>query len=186
MKKLSCILALLFIVLQVEAQLQRKFYGHSFGSSKQSVVQTMKSKGYQVNEVSNKIWVTYPKVGTINFGGLDWEVIEFDFFQNKLTSVTFCVSTEIYTPSIIVEKYNQTEERLINKYQCYIGNRPLTKSGAKCIDFSDDKTGLIFRYLHIDSNGEISLTPTKKIHIYLWYYDKDLMAKKYDNENSEL
>jgi hypothetical protein len=186
MKKILSILVFIFVVLQIDAQLQRKFFGHSFGSSKQSVVQTMKSKGYQVDNYSNKIYVTNPKLKTINFGGLDWECIVFEFFQNKLMSVTFCVTTDTYTPSVIVDKYNETEERLINKYQDYIDNRPLAKSGAKCIDFSDDKTQLIFRYIHIDSNGDASLTPTKRINLYLWYIDREIMVQQHESENSEL
>ena len=178
----------IFIILftlslcSLNAQIQRKFYGYSFGSSKQSVLQGMRSKGYHIINTSEGFIAVGENPNPILFGGYRWESVMFKFFGNKLYEVSFCTTTDISSAQTIVENYNNLIKLLGSKYSQY-NEEIYDEQNAQ---WKDDNTGVICRYMYFDSNDDWVDYPTKRVNMYLWYYDINGNKRKFDNDNSEL
>lgn len=169
-------------LLPLNAQIQRKFWGYSFGSSKQVVLQGMRAKGYSIDNTSEGFLAIGTTQNPIKFGGYEWEWVSFKFFGNKLYDVSFCVTTDKASSQTIIEHYNSLIRQLDNKYAQY--DREIYDD--KNAQWGDSNTGVICRYMYIDSNHNIVDYPTRKVNMYLWYYDKNGNKRKWDNDNSEL
>lgn len=169
-------------LLPLNAQIQRKFFGFSFGSSKQIVLQGMRAKGYSIGNTSEGFMALGSTQNPIKFGGYEWEWVDFKFFGNKLYDVCFCVTTDKASSQTIIENYNNIFRQLDSKYAQY--NRDIFDD--KNAQWGDNNTGVICRYMYIDSNHNRVDYPTKRVNMYLWYYDKNATKRKWDNDNSEL
>ena len=169
-------------LLQMNAQIQRKFYGYSFGSTKQVVMQGMKGKGYTINNTSEGFMAIGTNRNPIKFGGYEWEWVTFKFNDNKLYDVSFCITTRKTSPQIITEHYKSLIRQLDYKYAQY--EREIYDE--KNAQWSDSNTGVICNYMYLNNEGDIVDYPTRRVNMYLWYYDKNGNKKKWEKDNSEL
>lgn len=169
-------------LLQLNAQIQRKFLGYSFGSSKQIVLQGMKGKGYTIKNTLEGFAVIGTPQRPVKFGGYEWEGVTFKFFENKLYDVTFIISTNKSTSQSIIDNYYKLIKQLDKKYAQY--DRKIY--GDQDAQWSDSNSGVICNYVYIDSNGNSVDYPTRRVCMSLWYYDKNTNKKKWEKDNSEL
>ena len=184
MKKILLIILFTTIyLLQANAQIQRTFFGCPFGSSEQKVKQVMKSKGLILGDTSEGFLVMDANDNLITFGGHKWECVSFKFYKNKLYQVTFMLTTSYSSSQTIIEQYIKLREQLDEKYSNMERNSAFED---KSTFWYDDNTGLICRYMYLDSNDNMVEKPTNRVNMYLWYYDKNLIGIKYNNDQSEL
>lgn len=181
-KILLIILFATIYLLQANAQIQRTFFGCPFGSSEQKVKQVMKSKGLILGDTSEGFRVMDANDNLITFGGHKWECVSFKFYKNKLYQVTFMLTTSYSSSQTIIEQYIRLREQLDEKY----AHLNIEMNNEKDAQWGDDNTGLICRYMYLDSNDNMVEKPTNKVNMYLWYYDKNLTGIKYNNDQSEL
>lgn len=181
-RTLVCIVFAILGLLQLNAQIQRNFFGYSFGSSKQLVLQGMRGKGYTIQDTSEGFVAHGTIQNPIKFGGYEWEWVNFKFYGNKLYDVSFCITTNLSSSQTIIEHYNNLIQQLDRKYAQY--DREIYND--KNAQWIDSNTGVICRYMYIDSNGDLVDYPTRRVNMYLWYYDKNGNKRKWDNDNSEL
>ncbi len=181
-RTLVCIVFAILGLLQLNAQIQRKFYGFSFGSSKQVVLQGMRGKGYTIHNTSEGFMAFGTTQNPIKFGGYEWEWVNFKFFGNKLIDVTFCITTDQSSSQTIIEHYNNLIRQLDSKYAQY--NREIYND--QNAQWGDSNTGVICRYMYVNSDGNTVDYPTRNVNMFLWYYDKNGNKKKWDSDNSEL
>ena len=164
------------------AHISRSFLGYSFGSSKQAVLQGMRGKGYSIQRSSEGFMAVGTSQNPIMFGGLEWEWVNFNFISDKLYDVTFCLTTDNASPQYIIEQYNQLIKQLDDKYaQC-----SMEIYDERNAQWSDSDTGVICRYMYMDSDGNMVNNPTKRLNMYLWYYDKNGTKLKAQQDKSEL
>ena len=184
MKKILLIILFTTIyLLQANAQIQRTFFGCPFGSSEQKVKQVMKSKGLILGDTSEGFIAMDANGNLITFGGHKWESINFKFYKNKLYEVGFVLTTDNSPSQTIIEQYIKLREQLYEKYAPYFNNETHLDNFDQ---WNDNNTGVICRYMYIDSNDNMVEVPTNKVYMYLWYYDKNLIGIKYKNDQSEL
>lgn len=179
---LICLLFAVISILHLDAQIQRRFFGYSFGSSKQAVLQGMKGKGYAIQNTSEGFMAIGSISEPIVFGGYAWEWVNFKFNNNKLFDVSFCITTETSSSQIIIQNYIQLTRKLDDKY-AQLGRDYYNEQN---IQWFDSHTGVICRYMYIDSDNNIVNYPTKKLNMYLWYYDIDESNIKRVNDETEL
>ena len=170
-------------LLQSNAQIQRNFLGFTFGDSKQIVAQALRNKGYiiEFDSDGNGIVAEGTSRNPIVFGGYEWQAAGFEFVNNKLYDVSFCISTYVaISRDEIIHRHNQLVYLLHEKYSQY--NEEISKQDAH---WSDNNTGLICRYYYADSDGNI-VNYSNIVQMYLWYYDLNLTKQKWDNNSSDL
>lgn len=182
MKKITLVFLSLFIACVGYAQIQRKFLGYTFGSTKQIVLQGMKGKGYIINNTSEGFMAKGTIHNPIKFGGYEWEWVSFKFFGNKLYDVVFCITTDKSSSQTIIADYKGLIKQLDEKYAQYERDIPNDKNAL----WGDNNTGVICRYMYINSEGDMVDYSTKRVNMYLWYYDKNMTKKKWEKEQSEL
>lgn len=184
-KRIFNILILLCICLNINAQIQRTFFGCSFGCSKQATIQKMKNLGYNIQNTDDGFLAENKIAHNIKFGGYTWSFVEFKFYKNSFYNICFCSSS--YTNQskrMSLINYRELRNKLNKKYsQCHKDDW-----GVADISWTDSKTGLICRYLYINNSGEIGYQDAydKHLNLYLWYYDKNITRLIGKNEDSEL
>ena len=181
-KYLICIILVTIGTFQLNAQIQRQFFGYSFGASRQVVLQGMKGKGFEIHNTSNGFMAYGSYKKPLIFGGYEWEFVSFKFYKNRLYDVSFCITTKHTSSQIIINHYNDLIKRLDYKYaQC---KREIYDDLNA--QWSDNKTGVICRYMYLNSEGDLVEYPTRKVNMYLWYYDFNGNKQKWDNDDSDL
>lgn len=170
MRKIIFVLLIAFS-LNLNAQIQRSFYGFSLGkTTKKEVVSYFKSRKMKIwNNDTNRL-----SVRSLNFGGYKWPVVYFNFYKNKLYLIYFS-DAEYFTPRQSLDtKWKDLEVSLMSKYRNVIVNEENTEEYHKFIDHS--QTSLIFKYDYYEGYKGIALM----------YTDLKLQYEQYLSEKSEL
>nr|DAF12166.1 MAG TPA: hypothetical protein [Crassvirales sp.] len=184
-KRIFNILILLCICLSTNAQIQRTFFGFSFGCSKQVAIQKMKTLGYNIQNTDEGFIAESKINNNIKFGGYTWNFVEFKFYKNSFYNICFCSSS--YTNQskrMSLINYKELKNKLNKKYsQCHKDDW-----GVAGVGWRDSKTGLICRYLYMNNRGETAYQDAydKYLNLYLWYYDKKTTGLINKSENNEL
>ena len=183
MKRNTLLVLLLFVSINIFAQIQRTFMGCPFGSTKQFVLQKMKARGYDIKNKYDGYIVNSTKYNQISFGGYNWDQIQFSFYQNALCDIVFVNYSDMLAKERLKEFFLLLKDKLELKYANYAD----PQIGDNIYSWSDGKTGVIDRYAFIDKDGSVveEFAPvTKKVMWALLYYD--LLSKKSKDEDSEL
>lgn len=143
--------------MSVTAQLQRKFFDFRLGeSTRNEVVRYYEKMDKQIIYRDDKIAVT-----NVRFGGENWSMVIFAFYNNKLFCVGFSDSDDI-TPKATLDAINENLRiALKRKYSDYF-----LIENNKEISFLDDATKLCLNYDIFQGSYNLSLH----------YYDRELLS----------
>lgn len=151
MKKKGLVIILALICsLGMSAEIQRKFFGLTLGTSTENdVIEYFEGKGIEVTRAS----LTSVEVEDMKFGGYMWSTVIFDFFEDKLASVCFLnLGDDI---SSTKERWNYLNEKINEKYKLYYVP---DKSSDESIMYMDNETAFFLRKNFIDyKNGVLSM-----------------------------
>ena len=167
MKRVLFIFTAVIIGLSMSAQIQNTLLGFTLGH-------TPKSDVY--NKYKSDIFFTEKEDGSICtsdviFAGHEWDMVIFEFVDNKLSSVIFS-DIETQTPAKSIEStWKSLKDKLWNKYSGYY-----EKTTYDMILYSDDTNKLVL--LLSDSSGCLILM--------LQYVNTALTLQKMRAEEDEL
>lgn len=185
MKKYILSLLLFLVSITLNAQIQRTFFGCTFGSTKAVVAQKMKALGYNIHYTDEGFMAEQKISHNVKFGGYTWSFVDFKFYKNSFYNICFCNSSYTYqSKKMSLISYRELRNKLNKKYsQCYKNDW-----GVADIGWTDSKTGLICRYLYVNDADEIVYQDSydKHLNLYLWYYDKNTMKFIKKSEDNDL
>ena len=167
MKKVLAIFLAFIIGLSMSAQIQNKLLGFTLGKTNRSeVYNKYKNDTYFIEKEDGSICST-----DVTFAGHEWDMVVFNFVDNKLSAVAFS-DIETETPVKIMEStWKSLKERLWNKYSKYYEN-----TTDDMILYSDDTNKLVLRFS--DSTGRLLLL--------LYYTNIALTVQQMQAEEDEL
>ncbi len=169
MKRIMLLLLLTFSV-SVHAQIQRKFYNFTFGlTQKSQVYNYFKAKGYRIRNIDENTIA----VNDVKFGGFDWGVSYFSFYNNKFYQVYFMSSEHDMIKETLDEQWGLLNTKIMTKYSDYIVR---SMSSDKEKYFLDSKTVMKLEYEYFQGSWALSVI----------YYDDKLFNLKTSSEDSEL
>jgi hypothetical protein len=151
LKRLSITLLISFCTMLSSAQIQRNILGCNLGtSSKNAVVNTLKKKGVRYDNTSSTQLCAY----NVQFGGISWSFVFFNFYGNKLYQVAFMCSSSESTSEHLSISHNRVSGILQRKYKKYYSAE---FSDASNISYEDKTTGVDL-YYGTNSNGLLILS----------------------------
>ncbi len=170
MKKILLFVMLCMVSFNVNAQIQRNFFGLTLGvSTRQQVETKVRSMGTRIRSYDKEnIFAKKMK-----FGGKEWDDVLFQFYNNKLLAVIFSVPVLTWEgKSSIIDDWNSFNSSLKDKYGkfCYIDNE-------NDISYFDGSTLLSLKYKNIDSTLDM---------FTLFYSDYELSSQKDKSIKDEL
>lgn len=167
MKKVLAIFLALIIGLSMSAQIQNKILGFTLGSThKSEVYNKYKSDPLFIEKDNGDICTS-----DVTFAGHEWDMVFFNFVDNKLSGVTFS-DIETETPVKIMEStWENLKDKLWQKYSQYY-----EKTTYDMILFSDDANKVA-----------LSLSDTSgRLLLMLYYANTALNLQKLQAEEDEL
>ena len=113
MKKLCLFIMLCCMSFNVNAQIQREFFGLTIGASTQQQVEdVMKNMGKEILSKTEGL-----KVNDVRFYDYDWDEVLFDFREGKLITVSFISKNNDKTKSdAYAEQFNKYLKEQYGKY----------------------------------------------------------------------
>lgn len=168
MKRTLSICLLLLCVLSASAQIQRNFLGYTLGSTTKSVIYNK----YKTNKLFHRYANGDFCVGDITFAGQKWDVVMFEFTNNKLASIQFFLTEPISSISEMDIVWDRLSGRLLEKYSDYYREA----STSDVLQFVDSKTFLSLMYRSINYSKGLALR----------YSDRDLTRQQTQSEIDEL
>lgn len=140
LKRLSFMLLFTFCVLIISAQIQRDILGCNLGtSSKNTVANTLKKKGLRYENASTTQLCAF----NVEFGGINWKYVFFNFFDNKLYQIAFMCSSFDSSPEHLKISYDRVSGILQRKYKKYYSSM---YSDATNTSYDDKTTGVDLYY----------------------------------------
>lgn len=134
---------------------QDKFFGVSFGESKETLIETFKKEGFVANlATSTEEYVHFfpTKSQYYSFGGYNWEMLDITFSNDKFVGIKFMNSSE--DKAAAMSQYEQLKKLLTNKYKETIVEKKDTTVYGQTVIFSKDTYAgaACFRYESISKN----------------------------------
>lgn len=167
MKRSCLLLLIIFVCMSATAQLQRKFFEFHLGESTRSeVVRYYESMGKQIIYRDDKIAVT-----NVRFGGENWYMAIFAFYNNKLLCVGFSDLDDMTSKAKLDVMNENLRNALKKKYSDYFLFENKTD-----LSFMDDATKLSLRYDIFQGSYNLSLN----------YYDLELLRSMAEGGVDEL
>lgn len=169
MKRIMFLLLLAFAV-SAYAQIQRKFYNFTFGlTQKSQVYNYFKAKGNRIRNIDDNTIA----VNNVKFGGFDWGVSYFSFYNNKFYQIYFMSSERDMIKESLDEQWKLLNTKILTKYSDYIVTN---MSSEKEKYFLDLNTVMKLEYAFFQGAWVLSVV----------YYDDKLFNLKTSNEDNEL
>lgn len=174
MKKVFLLCLYIVCTLGTYAQIKTNFLGLTLGvSSRESVIKTLKSKGYSIEEfhtlnnhgieIKNVIWADAM-----------WDYCYFRLTDNKLRSVVFETSNQRLSDSELVELKNRFVESYEIKYKEYSDSSISKKPNS--YNYIDGKT---YVGIQLHPGDESGISHINFLHIsYADIHLTDVWAKK--------
>lgn len=134
---------------------QDKFFGVSFGESKETLIETFKKEGFVAGfATSTEEYVHFfpTKSQYYSFGGYNWEMLDITFSNDKFVGIKFMNSSKDKAEAM--SQYEQLKELLTNKYkETIVEKKDTTVYGLTAI-FSKDTYAIAacYRYESISKN----------------------------------
>jgi hypothetical protein len=134
---------------------QDKFFGVSFGESKETLIETFKKEGFVANfATSTEEYVHFfpTKSQYYSFGGYNWEMLDITFSNDKFVGIKFMNSSKDKAEAM--SQYEQLKKLLTNKYkETIVEKKDTTVYGLTAI-FSNDTYAIAacYRYESISKN----------------------------------
>ena len=149
MKKVLVIFLALIIGLSMSAQIQNKPLGFTLG-------ETTKSEVY--NKYKNEPLFLEDETGLIGVGGLQfagqtWDIVTFEFYNNRLFAVQFFLTEPQTSRQLMDVLWDNFQLNLLEKYGEYYYDN--SKPDFKL--YSDGKTDLSLSYQYLSGNKGLSL-----------------------------
>jgi len=133
----------LFLSLCVNAQIQRTFFGQTFGeATKQDVKEMLVSKGVSVEDYDSNNIVARD----LTFGGKKWSHVVFKFYNGNFYSVVFGMQSLYENRSSVEESISEVISILKKKYPNY-----LLKEEEDNVMFIDLKTMASVSYTEVNA-----------------------------------
>lgn len=134
---------------------QNKFFGVSFGESKETLIETLKKEGFVANfATSTEVYVHFfpTKSQYYSFGGCNWEMLNIIFSNDKFVGIEFMNSSKDKAEAM--SQYEQLKKLLTNKYKETIVEEKDTTVYGQTVIFSKDTNAdaACFRYESISKN----------------------------------
>lgn len=167
MKKVLAIFLALIIGLSMSAQIQNKFLGFTLGTTTKSEVSNKYKNEELYLETENDI-----NVGYLTFAGQRWDVVTFQFYDNKLLSIQFYLTEPASSITLMDLVWDNLRDKLWNKYSEYYRDN----STSDFIMYFDDKTALSLSYRYTSGNKGLGL----------FYRDRALAKQQSQAEEDEL
>lgn len=169
MKKTGLLLLLTFISLNLFPQIQRKFYDFHMGeTTKNEVISYFRVIGKEFQFEENNTM----RVSDMKFGGEEWPTVFFNFYNNRLYSISF-INSELKTSKNSLKTiYDRLKRKLDEKYSNYYN----TQSVEYFLGYTDDKTDVCLRYAKFEG----------VYMLIIMYSDIELMLKEDDDGKDEL
>lgn len=163
-------LLLLAFAVSAYAQIQRKFYNFTFGlTQKSQVYNYFKAKGNRIRNIDDNTIA----VNNVKFGGFDWGVSYFSFYNNKFYQIYFMSSERDMIKESLDEQWKLLNTKILTKYSDYIVTN---MSSEKEKYFLDLNTVMKLEYAFFQGAWVLSVV----------YYDDKLFNLKTSNEDNEL
>lgn len=134
---------------------QDKFFGVSFGESKETLIETFKKEGFVADlAISTEEIVHFSptKSKYYSFGGCNWEMLDITFSNDKFVGIRFMNSSKDRAEAM--SQYEQLKKLVTNKYkETILEKKDTTVYGLTAI-FSKDTyaDAACFRYESISKN----------------------------------
>lgn len=161
---------MLLFSVSIHAQIQRKFYDFTFGlTQKSQVFNFFKAKGNRIRNIDENTIA----VNNVKFGGFNWGVSYFSFYNNKFYQVYFMSSEHDMIKESLDAQWELLNTKLMTKYSDYLVTN---MSSDKEKYFLDLKTVMKLEYAFFQGSWALSII----------YYDDKLYNLKSSNEDNEL
>ncbi len=136
MKKIILILIMMAVCLTGYSQLNNKIWGLTLGSStRQQAKNVLQAKGYPFDEFDEGATLGVFLDGGISFGGVTWDFVFLQFYNNTLYSIGFNKEDDgDYWFDVLKEKLDR-------KYDYYRNTEEIDK-----VSYRDDDTWIICFY----------------------------------------
>mgnify|MGYP007038267604 CR=1 FL=1 len=152
MKRVSVLITICFILnLCVTAQIQRKFFNFTLGTTnKTQVFNYFKSKGKKLKPNEEDTYYT----NNLSFGGHVWPYVAFTFYKNKLSVVYFSDSDGLTERNILDIVFSNLDKKLSEKYYRY---KDYDNSTDEKTVYRDYKTEMSINYEYFNGSKILSL-----------------------------
>lgn len=157
------------ICLSVNAQIQRNFLNFKLGLTSLSQVKTyFRNHGKEWKQTNNSRTI---QVHDVQFGGVDWKAVFFEFYKGKLYLVHFQDLGDETPRELLDSRWKRLYQSYMQKYQDF-----LSGENYEDIEFDDGITRLVANYSIFRGYKGISLI----------YYDIRLFNEMRKSDNDEL
>ena len=170
-------------IFQTNAQIQRSFFGCTFGANKQTVKQAMAGLGYSMHDKGKTINCYSFGDESITFGGYNWYSVIFEFYNDSLLAVAFNNNTDAkkYSPANISNQYERLVRDLDTKYNQF--KRETTTGTAL---WQDEQTSVACHCICYDEQNNCVDHATENVMLMLYYTDNKKTLERAKSERSEL
>lgn len=155
-------------------KIQDTFFGVKFGASREEVIKAFEERGFKIlDEVSSNVILNFD-IGSeyFSFGGMHWNHVNVNLYDNKFYEIDFALMSEIKETalgnfesvlSLVSSKYKIKEKAIEDNkvYREYIDNMYKDYVG-----YSKDGRYLRILYFSIDNCGR------ETYHVHLIYGDE--------------
>ena len=140
---------------------QDKFFGVSFGESKETLIEALKKEGFVANlELSTEEFVHFFPIKSkyYSFGGYNWEILDITFSNDKFVGIRFMSSSK--DKATAMSEYEQLNKSLTNKYKETIVEKKDTTVYGQTVIFNKDTYAFAYcyRYESVSKNILIGVT----------------------------
>ena len=178
---LLSVIVLVTGLAQANAQIQREFLGCSLGASPQEVFQEISDKGYNIENTDDGFSAQSMENNPIVFRGCEWEYVFFSFYEDKLYSVSFVLSTDKSPVKTVIDGHNSLMTQFEEEYSQYKDEN----SDGKISIWNDGNTAIICKYFYFDDNAnEVDYT-TDKASMGAMFFDYKVSIRIVSEESEE-
>lgn len=140
---------------------QDKFFGVSFGESKETLIETFKKEGFVADLAISTEEIVYfspTKSKYYSFGGCNWEMLDITFSNDKFVGIRFMNSSKDRAEAM--SQYEQLKKLVTNKYKETILEKKDTTVYGQTVIFSKDTNAhaACYRYESISKNILIGIS----------------------------